>query len=42
MLGYEYFVPLAPARELETELLIRSQSQPVSKLGDQQRMCAVA
>ncbi len=42
MMGREYFVRVAPARELETELLIRSESTPVIRLGDQRRMRAVA
>jgi hypothetical protein len=41
MMGREYFVRVAPARELETELLIHSQSTPVIKLNDQRRMRAV-
>jgi LmbE family N-acetylglucosaminyl deacetylase len=42
MMGREYFVRVAPARELETELLARYESTPVIKLGDQRRMRAVA
>jgi hypothetical protein len=42
MMGREYFVRVAPARELETELLIPSESTPVIKLGDQRRVRAVA
>jgi LmbE family N-acetylglucosaminyl deacetylase len=42
MMGREYFVRVAPARELETELLIRSESTPVIKLDDLRRMRAVA
>jgi LmbE family N-acetylglucosaminyl deacetylase len=41
MMGREYFVRVSPARELETELLIRSQSTPVIKLNDQRSIRAV-
>jgi LmbE family N-acetylglucosaminyl deacetylase len=42
MMGREYFVRVNPARELETELLARSESTPVIRLGDQRRIRAVA
>jgi LmbE family N-acetylglucosaminyl deacetylase len=42
MMGCEYFVRVAPTRELETELLIRSESMPLIRLGDQRRIRAVA
>ena len=35
IMGCEYFVRVAPARELETELLIRSESTQVNKLSGQ-------
>jgi LmbE family N-acetylglucosaminyl deacetylase len=42
MMGREYFVRVAPARELEAELLMRSPLTPVITLDDQRRMRAVA
>jgi len=42
MMGREYFVRVAPARALETELLIRGESTPVVTLGAQRRIRAVA
>ena len=42
MMSREYFVRVAPARELETELLIQSDSARVIKLNDQRRMHAAA
>jgi LmbE family N-acetylglucosaminyl deacetylase len=42
MMGREYFVRVAPARELEAELLIGSESTPVIRLGAQRRVRAVA
>jgi LmbE family N-acetylglucosaminyl deacetylase len=42
MMGREYFVRVAPARELETELLTRGELTPAINLEDQPRLRAAA
>jgi len=42
MMSREYFVRVAPARELETELQIRSELTPIIKLREQRHMHAAA